>query len=551
MRAWAWTLAACVACAGESADFGGATPDGGTAECFSANECPTGWSCSQFGTCVPPADMSDGGTPPPAEVEREFGPPTHTLRYVYVNMPDLDALAKIDGATLSVSSVPVGDRPEVVATIPGSDDALVLDRGSATVSIVRPTVDRDDKITLRTLPHLNVLTVEEQGRWAVAWFDLTQAVADAGGIAAVGDEVGSFQDVTLIALGRGEEQTIDLSVGFRPREVEFDAAAARAFVVTDDGVSVIDLAEAAAGGATVRAAVPVTPDPLLDPATVEVEITPNGERAVARPLGQAALYLTSLADGTVRTVSLASEATDVDLLPDGRRVLAILREARQAVFVDVDTGAIDSVELGGLPLAAPLGSAAIDAAGRRALLYTNAAELERVVALDLEDPAHPLEVWPLEKGVRAVAFAPDGEKALVLHSKAPGDPLATTDVDEFIDRSYGYSVLHLASGFAKLRVTPVDPGAFAFTPDARDAYLTLDGGDAEGATTRLEIIDLATFVVREVELGSPPESVGVLPTAGVVFVSQRHPMGRVTFLELGTDARRTVTGFELNSHIID
>ena len=100
--------------------------------------------------------------------------------YVYVNMPELDALAKIDGATLAVTSVPVGDRPGVVVTIPGTDDALVLDRGSASVSIVRPTVDRDERITLPTLPNLNMLTVEDEGRWAVAWFDLTRAVAEAG-----------------------------------------------------------------------------------------------------------------------------------------------------------------------------------------------------------------------------------------------------------------------------------------------------------------------------------------------------------------------------------
>ena len=36
-----------------------------------------------------------------------------------------------------------------------------------------------------------------------------------------------------------------------------------------------------------------------------------------------------------------------------------------------------------------------------------------------------------------------------------------------------------------------------------------------------------------------------------MFVNQRHPLGRVTFLDLETQATHTVTGFELNSHVVD
>src|SRR5262245_15714691 len=84
------------ACGADFADSGGLgggynTSDAGTSGgCFSSNECPTGWTCSEFGTCVPPpspVEQPDGGTgpgAPPPEVEREFGQPTSTLRYVYV-----------------------------------------------------------------------------------------------------------------------------------------------------------------------------------------------------------------------------------------------------------------------------------------------------------------------------------------------------------------------------------------------------------------------------------------------------------------------------------
>jgi hypothetical protein len=59
-----------------------------------------------------------------------------------------------------------------------------------------------------------------------------------------------------------------------------------------------------------------------------------------------------------------------------------------------------------------------------------------------------------------------------------------------------------------------------------------------------------TGVVITKALGSPPDAVGILPTAAQAFVAQRHPLGRVSFVALDSDAMRTVTGFDLNSHVV-
>jgi hypothetical protein len=37
----------------------------------------------------------------------------------------------------------------------------------------------------------------------------------------------------------------------------------------------------------------------------------------------------------------------------------------------------------------------------------------------------------------------------------------------------------------------------------------------------------------------------------MVFVSQRHALGRVSFFDISTNAGKTITGFDLNSQIID
>jgi DNA-binding beta-propeller fold protein YncE len=528
-------------------------PDADTGQCFASNDCPVGWTCNEFSTCEPPPPIPPDAAPPlPPEVEREFSEPSAAQRYVYVTMTDLDAVAKIDGTTLSVVSVPVGDRPESVAAMAGTDDAVVLDRGSSTVTIVRPTADRDEKVTLPTMPFLNVLTVSPASRYAIVWFDLAAAVAEAGSIGAV-EGIGSFQAVTVLSLGRGEENAVDLAVGFRPREIEFDAEGARAFVVTDHGVSVVDLAEVTAGDVHVTAPISLGIDD--DPSTIEVDVTSDGEYAVvrtpARPEVRIVALLGDLA-GATWVIPLPAVPTDLDLSPDGTRAFAVLREAATLAVIDVpsDAFAPDGVELVALGDEV-VGSAVIDRDAARAVLFTNAFDVERLTVVDLSAPGYPREVCLLEKGVRSVAFAPDGLSALVFHNKHAGDPGTATSVDEFVDRSYGYSVLDPGTCFTSLIYTPVDAGSFAFAPDSQRAYLALDGGDAESATRTLQVLDLGTFTTSDISLGSPPEAVGVLPAAGTVFVSQRHPLGRVTFVELATSATRTVTGFELNSHIVD
>jgi hypothetical protein len=83
------------------------------------------------------------------------------------------------------------------------------------------------------------------------------------------------------------------------------------------------------------------------------------------------------------------------------------------------------------------------------------------------------------------------------------------------------------------------------------AYVTLDGGDAEGAVVAVQQIELDSGVVRTIPLGSPPAAIGLLPDSNKIFVSQRHPLGRVSFIDVPTGQVRTVTGFDLNSQIID
>jgi DNA-binding beta-propeller fold protein YncE len=554
--ALALAAAACAATDGAAAGSSdGGWGGGGTDECLSSSECPTGWTCSEFGTCQPPTPQPDGGTEPlPEEEEYDLGAPVSSLRFVYVAMTALDSLAKIDGRTLAVSSLPVGERPKVVVSAPGTDTVVVLDSVNGTATVVRPTVDRDERTVLGTLPRLNRLVIDPTGRYAVSWFDFDQAIADAGGIDNV-ELVGSYQDVTIIDLTPGDERSVDLTVGFRPRAVAFDAAGTRAYVITQDGVSVIDLAEATGAGPAIVPPISITGDPFTDPSAVEVAVVASGVYAVVREAGAShlrILRLTGSGAGQSWVVPLPSPPSDVDLSPDGARAYVTLRESAQLAVIDVPGGGLDPESVEYVDLDGELvGSLVLSRDGDRGLLFTNAFLEKRITVIALDEPGYPHQTFPLQKAVRWVHLSPAGDSAVIVHAKAPGDPGSAGSFEEFLDRSFGYSVFDLATGFAKLQLTPVDPGGVAFAPAAPRAYIALDGGDAEGAVAQLHSVALDTGVVRVQKLGSPPDAVGVLPGADVAYVNQRHPLGRVSFIDIETGTTRTITGFDLNSRIID
>lgn len=545
---WAPLVAACGAqqeLGPGASDGGSLIPDAGTAGCLSSNECPAGTFCGEFGVCValPTGGNPDAGVTPPPEVEYELGAPISSQRFVYVAMTTQDELARIDGTTLAVTATAVGKSPRVVATIPGSDGAVVLDSINGTATVVRPSGGTDITHVFPTLHDLNRLDIDPSGRFAVIWFDLTKQIAE-GGIGGVG----SFQDVTVISLAPGHEVAVDLTVGFRPRNVQFDAAGNRAYVVTQDGVSVIDMPYATGHGPSIVPPIPVA-DPAIPPEALEVDITATGELAVVRQPGLAAVRIVNVgsAPGTVRTVPLATAPSDIDLAPDGTRAYAVQREATLLSVIDLAGAPTTTIDLAD----AAIGSFTLSRDGHRALLFTNATLDERITMIRLDLPGYPHVTWPLKKAVRAVGISPTGDTAIVLHAKAPGDPATATTVDEFIDRSYGYALLDLATGFSKLQITPVDPGSFTYAPDGRKAYVALDGGAALTALRGLQVVTTQTGVVTTKALGSSPSGVGILPGAGEAFVAQRHPLGRISFVDLGTDAMRTVTGFDLNSHIVN
>ena len=208
--------------------------------CLGANDCAPGHYCNVFGVCVekeqePMAEPDAGPPPTPPEVEARVETPAIGKRHVYVAVAAQDTVVKVDSQSLKLSTITVGKDPGALRTAPGQDVAIVLNRQSATAMVLRSKDDGGDTvITLPTVDGLNQLVMSPDGRHAVAFFDLTVA----GGNLIPKQ---TFQEVTLLALEAGKEQAVNLSVGFRPSEVQFAADGQAVHVITEEGVSSVRL----------------------------------------------------------------------------------------------------------------------------------------------------------------------------------------------------------------------------------------------------------------------------------------------------------------------
>lgn len=542
-------------CGSDSSNEGGA--GGGT---FDA-----GAGGGRFDAGATPSDTgntaADAGQPLPPEIEevRSFEAPQAGVRAVYVANPSRDSVAVIDSQSLTIQTVEAGDGPTYLATLPGRDVALTINVNANTMTILRTEGGVTRTRQLPVVRNANAIAVAPDGRHAVVWLDTSRPNR--------GVPAGSFQDVTLVTFGDTPEadRAVQLSVGFRPLEVIFSRNSAAGFVVTEDGVSLLRF-EAITGPTIVPSVslglnefVPAADAGVVDAAVPSLErdarpsdvsVTPDGRYAVARVEGSRYLRLIDLESRQVRILDAGATVTDLDLTADGRSALAVLREQSTVLRVAVPSGFDTPAQVERVALTGELvGSVTASPDGRLAVLYTTAAPVERAVLLDLAGRSPPA-VIRLRKTVRSVTFSPDSRTVMVVHNRTDGAPGAPeTDLEAQIDRAWGYTLIDTATRFAKLQLTPATVGPFALNADGSYAFVLLRDDSARVAT--VQRVTLANFAVQDIVLGSPPTSVGTIAGTMRAFVGQLHPEGRITFIDQATGALQSVTGFELNSRIVN
>ena len=506
--------------------------------------------------------------PPEQEVEAEFELPHAGEHYVYAANPEADSVAVIDATTLAIHSVEAGDEPRFLQTLAGMDKAIVLNVSSEDASVITTLDGQSTAVSVGVHGGANTIAVAPDGNHAVVYFDAAKKTA--------GTPAGSFQDLTVITLVGGTPRKADMTVGFRPSAVFFADDSSKAFVVTENGVSVLDFAAIDRDGGGIAPPVPVSAN--VDARALDVSITSSGQYALGRNENDASLRLVDLEQRTTAVLDLtgyvlvppdgaagASGAagadpgttpppqaergaiTDVDLSPASDFALAVIRSSSTLLQIPIPGGFDDPSQIVARRIEGNLvGSVTLSGDSRFALLYTTALDdVERLTIVDLQTDATPLTI-DTKKAISAVAIAPDHRNALLVHKKLPGDPnAAELDPELVIDYSHGYSLVQLESGFAKLALTAAEVGSFTAVPDGSAMFL-LFNSDTVHEVQRAGLTD---FHVTSFELGSPPVSVGAVPGSSKVFVGQEHPDGRITFIDWTTFDVKSVTGFELNSKI--
>jgi hypothetical protein len=300
-----------------------------------------------------------------------------------------------------------------------------------------------------------------------------------------------------------------------------------------------------------RPADPADSAPVVKGKAVDVSVTKAGDYAIARREGSGALLLIDLKAKTVSTTLLSSEVTDLDLVDTvtGAQAFAVLRSESKLVRLDIPAGFSDTSRRQEWPFeGATIGSVTISPKGTYALLYTTATASKDLAVFDLVK-AQVLTSPKINKTIRAVAIAPDERTALVLHTRTtPSSSSSNLSPQDIVDQSYGYTMVDLASGYAKLQLTQADPAPFAITPDSSHAFVLLR--DDKASVRIAERISLTSFMATDFPLGSPPNSIAALsPTTHKVFVGQVYSEGRISFIDWITGDVESVTGFALNGRI--
>lgn len=506
----------------------------------------------------------DDGAPPELEEQAEYKVPQASGKYVFIVDENRGTVVLVDSSTLEITQQKVGSRPSHLVSVrdAAGPAVAVISLSSDEVTVLR--VAEDGTIRTKDLPvrpDTNALAASPDGRFLVAYND-PRFTAQSG-------VPSTDQEITVLKVTEGEEKAVDLSVGMHPWKVSFDSDAAgntsRAFVITEEGINIIDLTNLDEAGIPDVAA--IFEGGTYDSATADIELTPDGQLALARKAGESKLVVVDMSQTPHERWEyvLPAEPTDLDVSPDGSFGVMVFRTKSKVAFFDLpltlkpgdtsgDGGAAPMAGDAG-PDASPddaepppfewytltdavVGVATLLPDSRDVLLHTTtggkAEDQRRLVHFSKSDTGYEQKSVVLERKIHSVAAGVDGKTAVVIHQpvSASGDR-----------HPYSYSLVELAGMQVKFQQTPVQHKQLMLTPDGEYGFLLLE------EERRTEVINLRTFIVDELTHGSPPVAAGYAADTKKVFINQDHPAGRMTFVSMEDGSVKTVTGFNLNDDI--
>ena len=470
------------------------------------------------------ADLWDPDTGADWEPEDETAfftlAPAPSPTFVFVANPSRDTVTRIGVPDLDVITAPVGSQPDQVLTTPDYTKAVVFNKGGADVSVLDAASLSEERVAVR--PHLDTLEMTPDGSWAVL-YNAVGEDDDTSGSAV------SLKEASFVRLADASEQS--MALGFQPRDVLFSDDGAQALFLGDIWIGVVDLTQDELGIELIQ----VADDPLDPPSSEELVVAPSGQYGILRQLGQSELLVVDLESFETTRIDVGQGPTDLDLTPDGTKAVAVARADNTLWIYDMADPTADAVVLT-LPPAEVIGSVVFSESGDHAVLYSTASPYAHYTRWDLT--TDEFTVFPLPKPVAGVGIDPTGGTALILHDE---DDLGEYEPE--YEGEYGLTLVELETGRSNDYVLPGEPIGYDQSDDGAKSYLVMDGVDV------LEVLDHAELILDEVPLKSAPVFLGTLPELGWAYVSQEHELGRISFYDPETESLQTLTGFELNAGI--
>ena len=228
----------------------------------------------------------------------------------------------------------------------------------------------------------------------------------------------------------------------------------------------------------------------------------------------------------------------------GRAARRRLRRASLAVLLPAETifdepEVYDRIELDEL-----FGSVELGARGETALLFSNGVASTHLTLLGLAPVSH--RTVDLKLPVFSAASSPDGGHAIALlaprsGSQQPGAFAVVPIAKNLPPRIQGTAAPTVPVDLAK------DFPAMLAVGDRR-ALVTVSNGTNVSVAY---LVSMPELTVDSFELASVPlaQASGLVPEANQAFVAQRHPEGRITFIDLDSKEQHTLTGFELSTKV--
>ena len=471
-------------------------------------------------------------TPPETELESSYGAPVATGKFVWVANPESGRVAYINAATLEINVLDAGNGPQFIAAVPDAKDdvALVLNILSEDATLFRAAGSSVEAFSYPVPSNGNGWAVSSDGHFAIAWTD-ARLVPNA-------DPIDGYQDVTVLDLTKTDGSYFPLTVGYRPSAVGFDNVGKHAFAVTQDGITVVSLEGEPAVTKNIKLGSGLSGDAV----TQDVAITPDGTFALLRREGDSNVGVYSLSTGEHVDVALSGPVTDLDLSANGKVAVCVIRDKGEVALLPIPDIAADPTAFTTVTVPeVVIGSASLPKESSLAFLYTNAVESSVLTVIDANDAAKQPSFFKLWAPIQSVFPTNDAAYALVLHTPGSGGSSQYPSA---------MSVLPVATDLpAKLQGLDGAVVSVALSPSGHRALVAT--GDAVDKAYRLYVTSMPSLDVSKVVLASQPISAGIVAGADRGYVAQKHPDGRITFVDFKTGEIRTITGFELGSQVVD